>query len=513
MRRRLSKKSGLIVALLVVFIFGGLVLFDDEAERGTMFERYSSLRAEPDGLLAFYELCKVRGRKVHRSKEPLFDLPTTGLLVIVEPKYDWGLLQGLNLPGMGVFDKKELKSIRQWIGHGGSLLVLGSDTNEIFEEFQLETATFGREANKDSDQADAGLFHPLTQISGAISVSSGARLLPKSPEWLPLFRSENGLVAAVRPLGRGQIIALSDPEVISNKGLVKGSNAEFIGQVLSCSEGVVIFDEMRHGLTMQQNAMSYARKHSLHFVFFQGLAVFLLLWWASSAQAGRIRAPQPASGIESREFLSALASIYQKAHLHGHAIAWFERRLVLLLRHLLADENIKRFEDLDQERVSEYLKNSGIKNYQGFSAYCSVRKALLRQTDEATKGRWAMVKYLPENEIVAFIRLAIRLEHEWLKHTGLYTGLKLLQDAPLLITAEEAPKTEESEPEESGPEESGPEESAPAAIEEPAPEPAAVPAAEPASAPSAELEQTTTAAAAPAQDMTETPPENRQIED
>lgn len=434
MVKSFSKESWFVFFLILALSVGGLSYLDEEAKRGTMFERYSSLRAEPDGALGFYELSKALGKDTRRWKKPLFDLPENATVIVIQPVTNWGALSGMGLGSLDTFSKKEIVAVHRWVERGGQLVVFASAQNQLFDKFDLSADTLPKNENEKRSIATPVSFLPATASAQKIELESRLRLTPSNDDWIPLYASKNGLVAAARPVKKGSITAIGDPFLVSNSGINQADNAVFLGSLLRQSSGPVIFDEARHGLVQQQNLMSYLRRYNLHLVFFQALIIYALIWWASSARSGRIRAPHSSQHIESREFLSALANIYGKARLQGYALHWFEQRLVLALRHIFHDSELKSVDDADVEQVSLRLREIGVSNFRGFEAYMTFRKALLTKIKKkvfAADGQvlWDNIKTLPEKEFVALAQLAIQLEGQWLGHGGIQSGDKLLLDA------------------------------------------------------------------------------------
>lgn len=462
MVKSFSKESWFVFALVLILSVGGLSYLDEESQRGTMFERYSSLRAEPDGVLGFYELCKARGKDARRWKKPLFDLPANATVIVIQPVTNWGAFSGMGLGSFDTFSKKEIVAVQRWVENGGTLIVFSSAQNQIYETFQLNAEASSKNEGDERSIATPVSFLPLTASAGELEIESRCRLSPQSDDWIPLYASNNGLIAATLPVKKGSVTAIGDPFLVSNSGINKGDNAELLGSIIRQSSGPIIFDEARHGLSQEQNLMSYLRRYNLHLVFFQALIIYALVWWASSARSGRIRAPHSAQHIESREFLSALANIYGKARLQGFALHWFEQRLVLALRHIFHNSELKSIDDADLQQVTLRLREIGVSNFRGFEAYMSFRKSLLAKNKKkafASDGQvlWNKIKTLPEKEFVALAQLAIQLERQWLGHGGIQSGEKLLLDAAqrnqlLTITSGKAKAEETEQPAQENPE-------------------------------------------------------------
>lgn len=427
-----SLKSWGLFALAAGLAVVGLLALGDEADRSADFQKYSSLRAEPDGLLALHELARRMGRPVERSKTRLYALPADGLAVLAQPHGAVDRAGMRALLKIKDYDKKEIAALRTWVESGGTLLIAASAESELHEAFSLKVQSFP-EREGDGLSAEPRALVPLVSGGDALSLKRRVGLKDSSGEWLFLhgFGGGGPPCSAVRFLGAGRVIALADPHPISNGGLAAPGNAGFVGALLRSGAGPVVFDEFRHGLQEELGLFSYARRISLDLVFFQLLVAFGVVWWSVSARTGRVRAPRSPAGIESREFLTAMANIYDKARLQGHALRWFERRLVLVLRHITGFEQARRVEDFEAEAVAKKLRELGVKNYQGFGAYLDFRAAVLGRTATTAEGRpdWDRLRGLSDRELLALSRLSVQLEREWTAAGGLYTGARLLQDA------------------------------------------------------------------------------------
>lgn len=449
MARRLSRESWITFAL--IFISGPLAFswVGEEVSRGAMFQRYSTLRAEPDGTLAFFELAKARGRKCRRVKRSLIGLPKHATVFSIQPDVS-GLAQILRNAMLEPYDEKERKGIVQWVERGGHFVFLSNRHVTLLEDWGAKVqATASRTGAPRMDAVPVSLL-PMTAGIKTPQVRTGSRLTLTDPSWMPLYElpsesttsgpeapppgSGSGeIVAATRHYGEGRVTVLADPWPITNVGIAEPGNAEFLAALIEEGEGPVLFDEFRHGLRDDQSLPTYLRDKGLGLAIYQMLLVFALVCWASAARSGRIRAARPASGVESREFLSALAHIYGKAKLQGHAIEWFERRLVATLRVIMGDDRARYLEEFEREAVAQRLKELGIKYYQGFGAYLDTRASLFAKARGGARSGgfrdWRRVHGLSEIELLGLVRLAMELERSWIPASGLFLGNRLPEAA------------------------------------------------------------------------------------
>lgn len=436
---RISRRSWILVLVLLSALLWQAYLVVEEAQRGTMFEKYSSLRAEDDGTMAFSELATRLGRRVERSQEPLVGLPRRALLLCVEPEHNARGATLINTPtpaaptkpnNSETWTEKELLSILDWVKNGGRLVLISSSASELAVRFGIEIEGATEDRSVTEVKATAQVINRWTRDAKELLLAGRARLNPKDKSWLTLYKSEFGPVAAVRALGEGRVTVLCDPRPIINSGLAEASNAQFIANILRVdSDGPVIIDELRHGLVANRTLMGYLRRRGLHFVALQLLLTFGVVWWAATGRTGRIRAPRPTSEIESSEYITALANIYEKAGLQRHAVNWYEQRLVLVLNQYLLDQPIERLDALDFELVAERLRSAGVANYQGLRAYVELRNALFARSVGGTRlARMFRRDAMTDAELVALCRLALELEAEWLARSEHYNEDRLLRD-------------------------------------------------------------------------------------
>jgi hypothetical protein len=159
-----------------------------------------------------------------------FTLPSTaGLLFIFTP---------------GAFTADEVQQVNTWVTAGGVLVYAAEDGDP-----QLD-AQFG--LGRSSRKVAASALAPAPVFGGVQSVSGAdmARAFNPTPSQVPLLRNHGHDVLAVREaVGRGLVVAMSDPLVLCNGYLEKADNGRLAADLLALtpSGGRVWFDEFHHG--------------------------------------------------------------------------------------------------------------------------------------------------------------------------------------------------------------------------------------------------------------------------
>jgi hypothetical protein len=144
----------------------------------------------------------------------------------------------------GPFTADEVQQLNTWITSGGVLVYAAEDGDP-----QLD-AQFGLHRSSRQVAADAHAPAPLFTGTDTVSGADAARALSPTASQVPLLRNRGGDVLAVREaVGRGVLIALTDPLVLCNGYLEKATNGRFAADLLALtpSGGRVWFDEFHHG--------------------------------------------------------------------------------------------------------------------------------------------------------------------------------------------------------------------------------------------------------------------------
>jgi hypothetical protein len=127
-------------------------------------------------------------------------------------------------------------------------------------------------------------------------------------------RDRRGPALVSRPLGRGQLIALSDGTALANGHLKEADNAVLAANLAALAEGPLYFDEYHHGWRERRTLASVLVRPPLLWVTLQvGFALLLFLHAASR----RFGPPVPPAAKRpqraSTEYVAAMASLYQVA--------------------------------------------------------------------------------------------------------------------------------------------------------------------------------------------------------
>ncbi|HEX7314836.1 MAG TPA: DUF4350 domain-containing protein [Pyrinomonadaceae bacterium] len=135
-------------------------------------------------------------------------------------------------------------------------------------------------------------------------------------------REGEGALVVDYAYGRGRIVVLSDPYIVSNAGINRADNLFLaVNVVTGGSKGRVAFDELHQGFGETQNQVfAYLRGTPILLIFAQGALVALALVWTRGRRFARpIPAPRP-DRRSKLEFVSSMAELQQRARAYDLAV-------------------------------------------------------------------------------------------------------------------------------------------------------------------------------------------------
>jgi hypothetical protein len=283
--------------VVVLFVYGGVRLFQLRFESGDIFAEYSSLRSDPLGTRGLYQsLERIDSLRVSRNLSPLsrLRLDRKHALIIAGFKYSNGLLENPNW----------LQPIEHLLGSGSRVVIcFYPDEGYVPTAKPEPKEVTKREDAKDKKQSEEeiasrkrrlltqrwGLEFDFTRVRGSQGQSTvalqGSLDLPEtiswhsqlsfkklSPEWKIIYRLQDKPVLIERPMGSGTLVLASDSYFLSNEALWKNRQSRLLAWLIGPHHQVV-FDETHLGIEESPGVMSLVRKYRMHGLF---AALFLL---------------------------------------------------------------------------------------------------------------------------------------------------------------------------------------------------------------------------------------------
>jgi hypothetical protein len=160
---------------------------------------------------------------------------------------------------------------------------------------------------------NAGVTHVVATIDEAFPLT-----VPKAT---PLLAAGGGLVAISYPVGKGDVVAISAPDIFSNDHLAQADNAQFAYDVLA-GHGVVAFDERLHGYDEDQSFWS-ALPVPVHVAIFIVIGIVLLALIGANVRFAPPIALDPPGDRDSSAYLDSMGSLLRRARAAQAAVVAF----------------------------------------------------------------------------------------------------------------------------------------------------------------------------------------------
>jgi len=451
MRQRLT------IILTFVVIVGVLVIINtvkyvkqEKLPDSELIPNRSTYHSGPTGARAFHDFLSESGYQVMRWREaPEKLLGKTG-----EKVATFVVIGTTRLP----FSQEQIIALHKWIAKGGCFLLIDRDPPLRLLPKTGEWSVYSRLLDfppLDIDPADASAmakdvtpFTPVqptwltrdvqsvlpSRFAGRLSVVPAPLPSPSSSkaatgitvasrdddeeeEALPLAEATkvsrapvihvadgNGALLVDYAYGSGRVIVLSDPYVVTNRGLSANDNLQLAINVVTAHEGLIAFDEYHQGRGATGNPFAvYFSGTPVLAIGAQVLIVVLLILWTNARRFAR---PLPLAQVDRRsslEFVASMAELQERARAFDLAIEnVYTRTRRVLARYAGLSYNSSRSEIA--ERIAARSK-----------VEARQLETLMRQCEEVINGQpinWRqavdLVKRLREVEKKLGLRMRAR---------------------------------------------------------------------------------------------------------
>jgi hypothetical protein len=172
--------------------------------------------------------------------------------------------------------------------------------DQSWEEESLQEAGLG-EAGGYTDRLD----HLFVQGNDSVDASAG----------LPLWWLGDRPGAILLRHGKGRVLLVADPSLLTLQGLRRGDNVLFVANVIAmrAQDRRVYFDEYHHGLHSGGGFWGYLRYHDEQWTLAAVVLAAALAAWSVAVRLGKAVPRLPEGRADTVDYASAVARIYQRA--------------------------------------------------------------------------------------------------------------------------------------------------------------------------------------------------------
>jgi hypothetical protein len=421
MRQRLT------IILTFLVIIGALVILntityvkEEKLNDSEILPNRSTYHSGPTGMRALHDFMSESGYKVMRWREaPEKLLGDAGQNVAT-----FVVIGTTRLP----FSEEQVHALRQWIARGGCFVVIDREPAQAgnsgwsittrtleFPSFEIDPADATQMTEKVAPAAPVqptrlthnvstimpSRFASRIMINPAIrkaeetkadeEVGEGFGEEPPPPavgvdedeeeetvSYAPVVHiaDKDGALLVDYMYGRGRIIFLSDPYIVSNIGIRANDNLQLAINVLTTYDGLIAFDEYHQGHGITRNAFaSYFSGTPVLAIGAQIVLLVLLVLWTNARRFGR---PLPLPYVDRRsslEFVASMAELQERSRAFDLAIEnIYARTRRVLARYAGVDYNSSR-----SEIAARVAARSNLDAHQ--------LETLMRQCEDAINGQ------------------------------------------------------------------------------------------------------------------------------
>lgn len=281
--------SGILIIVSGIVIMALLILGDSMPEN--VYTPYTTHSAQPNGTKAIMLLLKQEGVPV---AELLTAAPEKeGLMILVKPAE-----QSLQ--------DQDWQQMLAWVEKGNTLLLASNNEKDLYEKF-------GYKVTKTNNAKD-GLIssdNPLLADVGQLALTGKTRL-KKDNSMLFAYGDDDGVYLAESAKGKGRVIFLTDPEILTNQQIKQKDNLIlFLNIVRLYGQKGIWFNEYSHGYTLPKASRNMFT-WPFRLVTIQLALGVLLLFYYWGKRFGRPIPLPPKVGRISGNYVSSMANIYRQ---------------------------------------------------------------------------------------------------------------------------------------------------------------------------------------------------------
>jgi hypothetical protein len=290
----------LIVLLLGSFLVLTARLLHQRLQTGAGLPPCSVYSDRADGLGEAAYLVRELGYQA----TPLTRLPAAslqrGLLILAEPIAD-----DLGEPDAG--------ALLSWVESGNTLLLASSHSTPLHQLLRL---TLHHPPDEITVAVAPEAVGPYTE--GITEVAVVGATWVQGPGALPLWEVDDRPGAVLLRRGKGHVLVLADPALLTRHGLHQADNAAFLANTaaVAASAGVVYFDEYHHGLQSSGGFWGYLGHYRQQLTLVPIAAVLGAALWRALVRLGPAVTAPPETRADAVDYASALARLYEGTGAH-----------------------------------------------------------------------------------------------------------------------------------------------------------------------------------------------------
>jgi hypothetical protein len=301
------------VLLLAVFATVVAGVLRDRSAAGKDMPAYSVYSEGADGLGEAAHLLRQLGWTPVAVTRPVQQTRHRGLLVLAEPEASNPFAEEPGGIGEG-----EAKALLRWVGQGNTLLLCTRKNTALHELLGVHVTEDATDKDEVFTPVEPGAAGGYTEDIERLSVLARNTVRPATAG-LPLWWVGKLPGAVLLGRGKGRVLVVADPSVLTREGLVapdgtpRDDNALFLANVAArdARDGKVYFDEYHHGFQSGGGFWGYLAYHGQLGTLLPVLLVLGVAAWTWAVRLGPAVPTPRTRQADAVDYAAALARLYQ----------------------------------------------------------------------------------------------------------------------------------------------------------------------------------------------------------
>lgn len=267
----------------------------------------STFDTGPNGYRALYEVLRTAGVPVRRFER---------VVAVLDPSIKTLIVTGYeNDPSQRPLDPRDASAIKRFVEGGGRFVAIDTDftgRNDITPGVGTTRPAKGATA---ITLARNAFTASVTRVRGPLS-----SVFPFSTaRGVPLLANDRGTIAVSYRFGRGEVVAITAPQLFGNRHLRDGDNLRFAYNAIA-NHGVAAFDEYVHGYD-DGLTMWGALPQPVRAAFWIVAAVVVLALIGANVRSAPPNLPAAPAERDSSSYIAAMAELMRRSRRRASDVA------------------------------------------------------------------------------------------------------------------------------------------------------------------------------------------------
>ncbi len=345
----ISRKLTFVLILIAMALVGAIG--DTFLKPKYVDQSASTYSSGPNGTKVLFLLMDELGINIKRLEQNFSNLDKfSGTLLVND--FPWKR-----------FSQREIKQLVNWVESGNTLILIQGNRKDFLNKYDKHSTKdrqkirsriaehFGLTLLNDQFLQPGNLTIKLPSSSRSFTIYNEGTSVWKvrGYRWTILARNSSGPVLVHQNRKKGQVFALSDPTIFSNRNIGKAENGLFALEfaLRNKPDSKILFDEYHHGHITADSLSHFVSNSVFGLILLQlGLGALFYFYTRRGSIVGRYESLQPKQGRSTMEYVNSMAGIFATYRAEAASLDAILSRILMKLSRK-AGTSLKNLDDKD----------------------------------------------------------------------------------------------------------------------------------------------------------------------